>query len=207
MYRNNFAAGWMNLGTVKAALHKEDVSLIALFMFPQIIDYDLTFQQALFFCVTTGERPGAQVVVSQASRERIKGILKSNLCLVLCHFFLFLSFDSLCTIISSAQLRSLWSYKICFLGSRKMLQQRYKIQTKISRRFFQPWKSGKKKRSIVFKPSKCIVQAVQIQWYNPFTWTLDSFPFITFTCVFILTLKSSPPVHRSRQNCKSHCRI
>ena len=39
----------MNLGTVKAALHKEDVSLIALFMFLQIIDYDLTFQQALFF--------------------------------------------------------------------------------------------------------------------------------------------------------------
>ena len=164
MYRNNFAAGWMNLGTVKAALHKEDVSLIALFMFPQIIDYDLTFQQALFFCVTTGERPGAQVVVSQSGRERIKGILKSNLCLVLCQFFLFLSFDSLCTIISSAQLRTLWSYKICFLGSRKMLQQRYKIQTKISRRFFQPWKSGKKKRSIVFKRSKCIVQAVQIQW-------------------------------------------
>ena len=93
----------MNLGTVKAALHKEDVSLIALFMFPQIIHYDLTFQQALFFCLTTGERPGAQVVVSQASRERIKGILKSNLC----HFFLFLSFDSLSTIISSAQLRTL----------------------------------------------------------------------------------------------------
>ena len=93
----------MNLGTVKAALHKEDVSLITLFMFPQIIHYDLTFQQALFFCVTTGERPGAQVVVSQASRERIKGILKSNLC----HFFLFFSFDSLCTIISSAQLRTL----------------------------------------------------------------------------------------------------
>ena len=89
MYRNNFAAGWMNLGTVKAALHKEDVSLIALFMFPQIIDYDLTFQQALFFCVTTGERPGAQVVVSQSSRERIKGILKSNLCLVLCQFSYF----------------------------------------------------------------------------------------------------------------------
>ena len=44
-----------------------------------------------------------------------------------------------------------------------MLQQRYKIQTKISRRFFQPWKSGKKKRSIVFKRLKCIVQAVQIQ--------------------------------------------
>ena len=79
----------MNLGTVKAALHKEDVSLIALFMFPQIIDYDLTFQQALFFCVTTGERPGAQVVVSQSSRESIKGILKSNLCLVLSQFSYF----------------------------------------------------------------------------------------------------------------------
>ena len=43
VYRNNFAAGWMNLGTVKAALHKEDVSLIALFMFPQIIHDGLTF--------------------------------------------------------------------------------------------------------------------------------------------------------------------
>ena len=97
----------MNLGTVKAALHKEDVSLIALFLFPQIIHYDLTFPQALFFCVTTGEQPGAEVVVSQASRERIKGILKSNLCLVLCQFLLSLTFDSLCTIISSTQLRSL----------------------------------------------------------------------------------------------------
>ncbi|CAH3153900.1 unnamed protein product [Porites evermanni] len=55
----------MNLGTVKAALHKEDVSLIALFMFPQIIHHDLTFQQALFFCVTTGERPGARVVEAE----------------------------------------------------------------------------------------------------------------------------------------------
>ena len=53
VYRDNFAAGWMNLSTVKAALHKEDVSLIALFMFAQIIHHDLTFQQALFFWVTT----------------------------------------------------------------------------------------------------------------------------------------------------------
>ena len=96
----------MNLGTVKAALHKEDVNLVALFLFPQIIHYDLTFQQALFFCVTTGKRPGAQVVVSQASRVRIKGILKSNLCLVLCQLFLSLTFDSLCAIISSTQLRT-----------------------------------------------------------------------------------------------------
>ena len=25
-FRNNFAAGWMNLGTIKAALHKEEVN-------------------------------------------------------------------------------------------------------------------------------------------------------------------------------------
>ena len=28
VHRNNFAAGWMNLGTVKAALNKADVSLV-----------------------------------------------------------------------------------------------------------------------------------------------------------------------------------
>ena len=198
----------MNLGTVKAALHKEDVSLIALFMFAQIIHNDLTFQQALFFWVTNESGQARKWWWAKLAERELRVYLKSNLCLLLGA-----SFSYFFPLILSARLffphnfDLHWSYKICFLGGRKMLQQRYKIQTKISRRFFQPWKSGKKKRSIVFKRSKCTVQAVQIQWYNPFTWTLDSFPFIAFPCVFILTLKSSPPVHRSRQNCKSHCRI
>ena len=151
MCRNNFAAGWMNLGTVKAALHKEDVSLIALFMFAQIIHHDLTFQQALFFWVTTESGQARRWWWAKLAERELR-VYSNRTCASSCA-----SFSYFFPLILSARLflphnfDLHWSHKICFLGGRKMLQQRYKVQTKISRRFFQPWKSGKQKKSIVFK--------------------------------------------------------